>query len=107
MGTSGTKTLCGETRCDLMCNNKEGKEWLGEELWTTEKQGVGKYLMEGRYHTVIKVKTENLDGLERESEIKGYTVNEPGVRGGSLRKKISRKARYWQGWEKAWTKSQG
>lgn len=79
MGTSGTKALCGETRCDLMCSNEEGKEWLGEELWTKEKQGVGKYLMEGRYHTGIKVQTENSDGLERESEIKGYTVNESGA----------------------------
>lgn len=28
----GTKTVCGETRCDLMFSNEEGKEWLGKEL---------------------------------------------------------------------------
>lgn len=43
----------------------------------------------------------------RESEIKVYTVNEPGVWGGSLREEISRKAAYWQGGERAWTEHQG
>lgn len=80
-------------RCDLICSNEEGKEWLGK-LWTKQEQGVDKYLMEGRYLTGIKVQTENWDGLERESEIKGYTVNEPGAWGGSLREEISRKAEY-------------
>lgn len=51
---------------------------------------MGKYLMECRYRTGIKVQTEKWDGLERESKIKGYTVDEPGIRGASLRKEISR-----------------
>lgn len=50
--------------------------------------------------------TENSDGLERESETKGYTRNEPGVRGRSSGEEISRKAEYWQGEETALTESE-
>lgn len=48
-----------------------------------------------------------LGWVERESEIKAYTVNEPAVWGGSRREEISRKAEYWQGGERAWTEHQG
>lgn len=68
-----------QQRCDL-CSDEEGKEQLGKELWTKEEQGVDKDLMEGRYFTGIKGQTENWDGLERESETKGCTVNEPAKR---------------------------
>lgn len=46
-----------------MCN-KEGKEWLGKELWTKEEQSVEKHLMEGRYLTVIKVQRTGLGWRE-------------------------------------------
>lgn len=107
-GPVGQKVCVEEQhRCDLMCRSEEGKEWLGKELWTKEEQGVDKYLMEDRYLTGIKVQTETWDGLERKSEIKGYTVNEPGVWGGSLREEISRKAMYWQGGEREHGQTQG
>lgn len=107
-GPVGQKVCVEEQhRCDLMCRSEEGKEWLGKELWTKEEQGVDKYLMEDRYLTGIKVQTETWDGLERKSEIKGYTVNEPGVWGGSLREEISRKAEYWQGGEREHGQTQG
>lgn len=59
-----------------MCSDEEGKEHLGKELWTEEEQGVDKDVMERRYLTGIKGQTENWDGLERASGIKGCIVNE-------------------------------
>jgi len=79
----------------------------GQGAMDKEEQGVSKRLVEGGYCTGIKVQTENWDELERESGIKGYTVNESGVRGGSLRKEICGKAEYWQEGERAKTESQG
>lgn len=58
-----------------MCSDKESKEHLDKELQTQEEQGVDKDLMEGRYLIGINGQTEKWDGMEKESETKGCTVN--------------------------------